>query len=253
MNLILTSICVTAGLVAGFLLNTLINQISASLQGSATPDATDSKAGIYKSKTDLSPVTYLIRQIRRQPGNNRISISGACVEILCPILWYWAYSQYDLPEAVLFIIIISALIVISRIDFKWMIIPLSMILTSLSSLVLYNIIFHGHLRAAVWGITAGIGYLGGMMLLTSLLFHKQTMGFGDLQLIVVLGAWLGVLNVLMTILAGAVISLFTWVALSMRDGFDRNRPLPFGPFLSIAGVALYMLNPNWQQLLGFLF
>ncbi|NOZ09008.1 MAG: prepilin peptidase [FCB group bacterium] len=251
MNLIRAASSLFCGFLAGWILNQLIFRLSLSLQ-EATREKPSTAEPLLKKEPPSSPATLLMRIFHRGAGKQQISISTISVEIITALLWLWAFSHYDFQEAVLFVIMTGVLTVITWVDGQTMFIPLSMILTGLGTLVAYNLFFPGQLKPALWGVTAGIGYLGGMMLLTSLLFRKQTMGYGDLQLIVILGAWLGAINVLMTVLAAAVISLVTWIVLSMKDGFDRDRPLPFGPFLSTAGVMMYMLQPNWERIFNFL-
>jgi leader peptidase (prepilin peptidase)/N-methyltransferase len=61
------------------------------------------------------------------------------------------------------------------------------------------------------------------------------MGYGDFKLFAALGAWLGwqllPLIILLSAGAGAVIG----IALILLRGRDRAAPMPFGPYLAIAG------------------
>ena len=61
------------------------------------------------------------------------------------------------------------------------------------------------------------------------------MGYGDFKLLAALGAWCGVQAilpiVLISSLVGAVIGSI-WLAIKGRD---RATPIPFGPYLAIAG------------------
>ena len=45
----------------------------------------------------------------------------------------------------------------------------------------------------------GLGYLLSIFLMTWVITKKQPIGFGDIQLIIVLGLWLGPLKILLTI------------------------------------------------------
>ena len=68
---------------------------------------------------------------------------------------------------------------------------------------------------------------------------KEGMGFGDFKLLALFGAWLGwqllPLIILLSAFAGAIIG----ISMMMILGRDRNVPIPFGPYLAIAGwVAL---------------
>ena len=64
---------------------------------------------------------------------------------------------------------------------------------------------------------------------------KQGMGHGDFKLLAAIGAWTGLSGILPTVLlsslVGAVIGSI-WLAMKGRD---KATPIPFGPYLAIAG------------------
>ena len=139
-------------------------------------------------------------------------------------------------------IVSSILLTISVIDYKAGIIPLQLILFALLGLLFYIYCNPSEWQISLWGAIMGVGYLSLIFLLTSALFNKQTLGLGDLQLIAITGMWLGPVNVLLSIFASALLSLIIWVVISLFDGFDRNRSMPFGPYLSCSAIILYILD-----------
>jgi leader peptidase (prepilin peptidase)/N-methyltransferase len=73
-----------------------------------------------------------------------------------------------------------------------------------------------------------------------LLTGKEGMGFGDFKLLSLIGAWLGwqflPLVVLLSSLVGAIVGILGILIL----GRDRQVPIPFGPYLSVAAlIALF--------------
>ena len=70
------------------------------------------------------------------------------------------------------------------------------------------------------------------------------MGYGDFKLLAALGAWLGwkmlPLIILLSSVAGAVIGL----ALIAFRGRDHTTPLPFGPYLALAGAIALFFGPT---------
>jgi leader peptidase (prepilin peptidase)/N-methyltransferase len=73
---------------------------------------------------------------------------------------------------------------------------------------------------------------------------KEGMGHGDFKLLAAIGAWVGLKGVLPTILlssfVGAIIGSI-WLA---TKGHDRATPIPFGPYLAIAGwIAFFWSQP----------
>lgn len=83
------------------------------------------------------------------------------------------------------------------------------------------------------------------------LLGKPALGLGDAKLAALLGAWLGLtglgLTVLLAVFGGG---LFGLVGL-LSGRLKRGQPFPFGPFLAGAGLAVWCLgNGFWLQQLG---
>jgi leader peptidase (prepilin peptidase)/N-methyltransferase len=70
------------------------------------------------------------------------------------------------------------------------------------------------------------------------------MGYGDFKLLAAFGAWMGwqmlPLVILLSALSGAVIG----IALIVLRRRERGRPMPFGPFLAVAGWIAMMWGPS---------
>ena len=101
-----------------------------------------------------------------------------------------------------------------------------------------------------WGGIFGVSYLSLVFILTSAIFKKQTMGFGDLQLVLITGMWLGPVNVLLSIFLSSILALIMWISISIIKGIDKNRPLAFGPYLSISAIIIYVINIDFLQFLS---
>jgi len=100
------------------------------------------------------------------------------------------------------------------------------------------------LADAVIGAIAGYLVLWSVYWLFKLIRGKEGMGYGDFKLLAALGAWLGWKAlpgiVLLSSVAGAVVGIVLMVV-HRRDG---GTPLPFGPYLAIAGaIALFVGEP----------
>ena len=80
---------------------------------------------------------------------------------------------------------------------------------------------------------------------------KPALGLGDAKLAALLGAWLGLtglgLSVALAVVSGAVFGV-----LGLLSGrLKRGQPFPFGPFLAAAGLAVWMAgNSFWLQQLS---
>ena len=92
----------------------------------------------------------------------------------------------------------------------------------------------------------GLGYLSFIFIITWFFTKKQPLGFGDLQLISVLGLLLGPLKVLITLFFAAILGIIYWIILSFKNGYDKNLKLPFGTFLAVTAIIMYLVPLNWD-------
>lgn len=98
--------------------------------------------------------------------------------------------------------------------------------------------------------SAIIGAIAGYLMLWSL-YHgfklatgKEGMGYGDFKLLAALGAWLGWQMLPIIILFSAGVGLIAAVAMIVFRGHDRQVPIPFGPYLAIAGLIAMFWGPE---------
>lgn len=95
------------------------------------------------------------------------------------------------------------------------------------------------LEASLWGAIWGYMSLWLVYQLFKLLTGKEGMGFGDFKLLAALGAWLGWQMLPIIILLSSVVGAVIGIGMIAIKGKDKNIPIPFGPYLAIAGwIAL---------------
>lgn len=94
-------------------------------------------------------------------------------------------------------------------------------------------------KAALLGAIAGYVSLWSVWWLFRQLTGKDGMGHGDFKLLAALGAWVGLKGILPTVLLSSLVgALIGSVWLAMK-GRDRATPIPFGPYLAIAGWLVF--------------
>ncbi len=148
------------------------------------------------------------------------------------VAFHFGYSE----QALAVLILTWSLIALTMIDIDHQLLPDQITLPLLWAGLLVNAqgIFVD-LTDAVYGAVAGYLILWTVFWLFKLITGKEGMGFGDFKLLAALGAWMGwqslPIIVLMSSLVGAVIGIAGILIL----GRDRNIPIPFGPYLAIAG------------------
>ena len=178
----------------------------------------------------------------------QLAISNPVLEILCASFFFWSFSSLSFADAVIFSLISSTLCAIAIVDLFTMQIPLLFILDSLFVLLVSILLGYITWSSALLGIFVGAIIPAVIMVFTGLVTKRQGMGYGDIQLGIVLGAWLGPLRMALTLFGASLLSLITWVAISIFKGFDTNRALPFAPFLSVSGIGLYIVNFYYPEL-----
>lgn len=98
--------------------------------------------------------------------------------------------------------------------------------------------------AAILGAAVGYLSLWSVYWLFKLATGKEGMGHGDFKLLAALGAWCGWQGVLPIALISALIGALIgsiWLALRGRD---RATPIPFGPYLALAGWVVLLWGPQ---------
>ena len=99
-------------------------------------------------------------------------------------------------------------------------------------------------------LAASAGLLGfeATSALAQKLLGKPALGLGDAKLAALLGAWLGLsglgLTVMLSVLSGALLGVIGLLSGRLK----RGQPFPFGPFLAGSGLAVwYAGNGFWLQ------
>ncbi|MEL0646564.1 A24 family peptidase [Pseudoalteromonas agarivorans] len=196
-----------------------------------------------KCKTAIKPwqnipvISWLLLKAKCASCSNPISARYPAVEAITAILsLVVAYRFGATEQALLYIFVTWILVALTFIDIDHMLLPDQLTLP----LVWLALI------AAVAGITitpndavmgAAFGYLSlwSVFWLFKLLTGKEGMGYGDFKLLAVFGALLGWQSLLTIILLSSVVGAIIGIALLSIQGKDKATPIPFGPYLAIAG------------------
>lgn len=112
------------------------------------------------------------------------------------------------------------------------------------------------LLASVVGLLVGGGVTWGVRVLGSAVFKKEAMGFGDVKLMAMIGAYVGWQGSLLTLFLGCVFGSIVGVSLMLRSG--RSARIPFGPYLAMGALVvlfgrqtlltiLFVDWPEWQR------
>ncbi len=250
------------GLLIGSFLNVVIHRIPVMLENSFRhecscldlPDEAELPAppryNLLTPRSSCPRCGHAIKALENIPVISWLSLRGKCsqcktpisiryplVELLTAAVSGWIAWHYGptlpMAGALLFGWFLIALIFI---DADTCLLPDSLTLPLLWLGLLFNL-SGGYvpLHDAVIGAMAGYLSLWCIFWIFKLLTGKEGMGYGDFKLLAALGAWLGwkmlPAIIMLSSLAGAVLGLV--MILLARHGFGK--PMPFGPYLGIAG------------------
>lgn len=191
---------------------------------------------------NIPVISYIFLQGRCSQCKNKISIRYPLVELVTALLSLAAISIYGASYAGLAALVLTwMLVALTMIDADTQLLPDNMTLPLMwGGLILNYYETFVPLSSALWG--AIFGYLSLWLVFHAfkLLTGKEGMGYGDFKLLAALGAWFGWQSLPIIILLSSVVGAVIGISLIIIKGRDKNIPIPFGPYLAIAGW-IYMI------------
>jgi len=171
-----------------------------------------------------------------------ISIQYPLVEILTALLavacvWNFGFGWQGFGAA----LFTCFLIALAGIDLRTQLLPdsLTLPLMWLGLVASLDNLFMPA-KPALLGAIIGYVSLWSVWWLFKQLTGKEGMGHGDFKLLAAIGAWCGLKGVLPTILLASVLGAIIGSIWLMAKGRDRSTPIPFGPYLAVAGWIVFM-------------
>lgn len=187
-------------------------------------------------------VSWLAQGGKCRHCGERISVQYPLVEALTMLLtlacvWRFGFGWQGFGAMLFTWFLVAA----SGIDVRTQLLPdsLTLPLMWLGFIAAHENLFVGP-KTAIAGAAVGYGSLWLVWWLFKQLTGKEGMGHGDFKLLAAIGAWCGPKGILPTILMSSLVGAIigsVWLAMKGRD---KATPLPFGPYLAIAGWIVFM-------------
>ena len=267
--------CVLLGLLVGSFLNVVIHRLPAMMQREweaqcaelrAEPAPTPERYNIVVPRSRCPKCGHGITAVENQPVVSWLVLRGCCsacgarisaryplVEALTGALsgylaWHFGFGL-PLLGALLFC---WAVIALTFIDLDTTLLPddITLPLLWLGLLLGLGNVFVP-LRDAVIGAVAGYLALWSVYWGFKLLTGKEGMGYGDFKLLAAIGAFVGWSVLPLVILLSATVGAVMGIGLIVFARHGRSVPIPFGPYLAIAGVIALLwgsaITRTWLQ------
>ena len=214
-----------------------------------TPNSTcpQCKAPI-KIWQNIPVISWLILKGRCASCKSPISVRYPIVEMLTASLSLAVAIIFGASElALLYIVITWVLIALTFIDIDHMLLPDQLTLP-LVWLALIAAVMNITIAPSDAIIGAAIGYLSlwSVYWLFKLATGKEGMGYGDFKLLAVFGALLGWQAILTIVLLSSVVGALIGMLQIIIQGKDKTTPIPFGPYLAIAGWVTLLWGEQIQ-------
>ncbi len=194
---------------------------------------------------NIPVISYMVLRGRCRQCRTPISIQYPFVELFGGLVagiaaWRFGFT----PAAGAAMLLAWTLITLTVIDFREQLLPDSLTLPLLWSGLLQALFaLHTDLQSAVIGAMLGYLSLWSVYHLFRLLTGKEGMGYGDFKLLAALGAWCGWQGLIPIVLISSLVGAVIGIVLVLVKGRDKNVPMPFGPFLAIAGWIVFTFEP----------
>ena len=223
------------GAVVGSFLNALIYRIPR-------------KISIYKRRSfcpkcnhqlawyDLIPIlSYILLKGKCRYCGNKISPRYLIVEIITALYFSFSflifgYSIYYIESIFFF----SVLLVISLIDLEFMEIPDSLIVVGIVVEILFMILKKNYIPSLL-----GM-FIPPLIFALIILISKGGMGGGDFKYSFFLGLTLGFPKVIPWFILSFILGFFPAIYLLISKKKGRKSPIPFGPFMSLSAIIIYI-------------
>ena len=167
-----------------------------------------------------------------------ISIQYPLVEVATGAVFLGAYLLFDLPELLIQRLLFAcAMIVLFVIDLEHRILPDVITLPGIVLGFVFSLFLPPGWRDSLIGIALGGGSLWLMGELYFRIRHEEGMGFGDVKMLAMIGAFLGWKLMLLTLVLSSFLGSIVGVAIIAFNRGDMKYALPFGTFLAMGAIA----------------
>ena len=233
-------IIITSGLVIGSFFNVVIYRIPLNksiLRPSSSCTVCGNKVRFYNNIPILS---YLFLKGRCRDCKTKISPRYPIVEGLTALLFAFTYYFSGISfDMLIYVIFISALIIVSFTDIDHGIIPNVIVLPFTAIGIIMNIL----LMPRRWWIILAFAFGAFLFMLIISLVYPKGMGMGDVKLSLMAGSFL-IEKIIPGLFIGFLIGSIYGIVMIIIKKKKFRQTIPFGPFISAGCVIALFFGDN---------
>jgi len=241
------------GLVVGSYLNVVAHRLPLG-RSTVTPRSRCPACGApIRARDNLPVLSWLLLGGRCRDCSAPISPRYPLVEAATGLLFAAAVARFGFtPKALVAALLVALLVALAAIDLDHYWLPDKITLPGLAAgLGSQVVVTGGDLARGVAGALVGAGILLLLAGAWELARGVEGMGLGDVKMLAMIGAFLGIAGVLVTLVVGTLAGSLAGLALVARGRGGLDAKLPFGLFLAGGGlVALFFGEPIAEAYLG---
>jgi leader peptidase (prepilin peptidase)/N-methyltransferase len=184
-------------------------------------------------------LSFLVLRGRCRDCGQPVAWRYPLVEGLTGILFALTVAHYG-PTALAASLLpfVAALVVIAFVDLDHQLIPNVITLPGIPLGLLAGLAVGGPpILDRILGALTGAGFLYLVLLYGGVLYGQDAMGEGDLNLMALVGAFLGWKAVAVTLLVGCLSGSLAGLTLIALRRLGRREHMPFGPFLALGALV----------------
>jgi leader peptidase (prepilin peptidase)/N-methyltransferase len=190
-----------------------------------------------KPYDNIPIASYLWLRGRCRGCKAPISIKYPLVEITTGVVFLGAFLLFDSPVLVQRLVFACAMIVLFVVDLEHRILPDVITLPGIVIGFVFSLFMPPGWVDSLVGIIVGGGSLWLLGEIYFRLRHEEGMGFGDVKMLAMIGAFLGWKLMLLTLVLSSFVGSIVGVAMIALNRGDMKYALPFGTFLAVGAIA----------------
>lgn len=230
------------GLVVGSYLNVVIHRLPLGLSTVTPASHCPHCASAVRALDNVPVVSWLLLRGRCRDCGEAISARYPLVELATAAGFVGAVARFGPTlQAVSAAALFALLVALAGIDFDHLLLPDKLTLPGLAlGLAAQWALPAGSLARGIAGALVGAGFLLTVAGLWELARGQEGMGLGDVKMLAMVGAFLGVGGVAVTLVVSTLVGSIVGLGLIVAGRVELGSKLPFGVFLAAgAAVALF--------------